>query len=94
MQSELHRNNVYQSVELLLIVLMLFLLAIPQCLLIFKEIVITLVTISEPHEIAPNVGLCLEEEAVKETVNAVGCTIIGVHSLPYPANLLVSYIYL
>ena len=37
MQSELHRNNVYQSVELLLLVPILFLLAIPKCLLIFKE---------------------------------------------------------
>ena len=37
MQSELHRNNVYQSVELLLLVSMLSLLAIPKCLLIFKE---------------------------------------------------------
>ena len=37
MQIELHRNNVYQGVELLLLVPMLFLLAIPKCLLIFKE---------------------------------------------------------
>ena len=37
MQSELHRNNKYQSVELLLLVSMIFLLAIPKCLLIFKE---------------------------------------------------------
>ena len=37
MQIELHRNNVHQSVELLLLVPMLFLLAIPKCLLIFKE---------------------------------------------------------
>ena len=37
MQSELHRNNVYQSVKLLLLVPMPFLLAIPKCLLIFKE---------------------------------------------------------
>ena len=37
MQVELHRNTVYQSVELLLLVPMLFLLAIPKCLLIFKE---------------------------------------------------------
>ena len=37
MQSELHRNNVYQSVELLLLVPILFLLAIPKCLLIFME---------------------------------------------------------
>ena len=37
MQSELPRNNVYQSVELLLLVPMLSLLAIPKCLLIFKE---------------------------------------------------------
>ena len=45
MQIELHRNNVYQGVELLLLVSMLFLLAIPKCLLIFKEIFITLVLI-------------------------------------------------
>ena len=37
MPSELHGNNVYQSVELLLLVPMLFLLAIPKCLLYFKE---------------------------------------------------------
>ena len=37
MQIELHRNNVYLGVELLLLVSMLFLLAIPKCLLIFKE---------------------------------------------------------
>ena len=37
MQIELHRNNVYQGVDLLLLVSMLFLLAIPKCLLIFKE---------------------------------------------------------
>ena len=36
MQSELHRNNMYQSAELLLLVPMLFLLTIPKCLLIFK----------------------------------------------------------
>ena len=45
MQIELQRNNVYQGVELLLLVSMLFLLAIPKCLLIFKEIFITLVII-------------------------------------------------
>ena len=45
MQIELQRNNVYQGVELLLLVSMLFLLAIPKCLLIFKEIFITLVLI-------------------------------------------------
>ena len=48
MQIELHRNNVYQGVELLLLVSMLFLLAIPKCLLIFKEIFITLVCILFP----------------------------------------------
>ena len=37
MQIELHRNNVYQGVELLLLVPMLFLLAIPKCLVIFME---------------------------------------------------------
>ena len=37
MQSELHRNNVYQSVELLLLVSMLSVLAIPKCLPILKE---------------------------------------------------------
>ena len=37
MQSKLHRNNMYQNVEVLLLVSMLFLLAIPKCLLIFKE---------------------------------------------------------
>ena len=37
MQIELHRNNVYQGAELLLLVSMLFLLAIPKCLLIFKK---------------------------------------------------------
>ena len=37
MQSELHINKMYQSVELLLLVLMLFQPAIPNRLLIFKE---------------------------------------------------------
>ena len=37
MQIELYRNNVYLGAELLLLVSMLFLLAIPKCLLIFKE---------------------------------------------------------
>ena len=37
MQIELHRKNVYQGVELLLLVSMLFLLAIPKSLPIFKE---------------------------------------------------------
>ena len=37
MQSELHRNSVSQSVELLLLVPRLFLLAIPKCLQNFKE---------------------------------------------------------
>ena len=37
MQIELQRNNVYLGAELLLLVSMLFLLAIPKCLLIFKE---------------------------------------------------------
>ena len=37
MQNELHRNNAYNSVELLLLVLMLFLLVIPRCLLFFQE---------------------------------------------------------
>ena len=46
MQIELHRNNVYQGVELLLLVPMLFLLAIPKCLLILRKIFITLVIIS------------------------------------------------
>ena len=36
MQSELNRNNICQSVELLLLVPTLFLLAIPKCLLIFE----------------------------------------------------------
>ena len=44
MQSELHRNVVYQGVELLLLVSMLFLSAIPKCLLILKDFY-TLVTI-------------------------------------------------
>ena len=37
MQSERHRNIVYQRVELLLLVPMFLLLAIPTCLLIVKE---------------------------------------------------------
>ena len=45
MQIELHRSNVQQSVELLLLVPMLFLLAIPKCLLIFKRKFFTLVSI-------------------------------------------------
>ena len=37
MQIELYRNNVYQGDELLVLVPMLFLLAIPKCLLIFLK---------------------------------------------------------
>ena len=37
MQSELYRNNVCQTVEILLLVPLIFLLAIPKCLLIFKD---------------------------------------------------------
>ena len=48
MQIELHRNNVYQGVELLLLVPMLFLLAIPKCLLILRKIFIALVGILFP----------------------------------------------
>ena len=48
MQSELHRNNMYQSVELLLLVPMLFLLSIPKCLQVFQEIFITLVYYYQP----------------------------------------------
>ena len=45
MQSELHRHNVHQSVELPLLVPMLFLLVVPKCLLMFKENFITLLCI-------------------------------------------------
>ena len=41
MQSELHRNMVYQGVELLLLVSMLFLPAIPKSVLILKEFLYT-----------------------------------------------------
>ena len=54
MQIELHRNNVYQGVELLLLVSMLFLLAIPKCLLIFKENFITLVYSHISECVEPN----------------------------------------
>ena len=37
MQSELHKNVVYHGVEVLLLVSMLFLLAIPKFLLILKK---------------------------------------------------------
>ena len=37
MQSERHRNNMYQSVEVQLLVPMLFLLAISKCLLLFND---------------------------------------------------------
>ena len=50
MQSKLHRNNVYQSVELLLLVPMLFLLAIPKSLLIFKENYTSLYTFAYPKD--------------------------------------------
>ena len=50
MQIELHRNNMYQGVELLLLVPMLFLLAIPKCLLILRKIFITLVILVLPTE--------------------------------------------
>ena len=45
MQSDLHRNVVYQSVELLLLVSMLFLPAIPKSLLILKEFLYTIIII-------------------------------------------------
>ena len=41
MQSELHRNVVHHGVEVLLLVSMLFLLAIPKSLLILKEFLYT-----------------------------------------------------
>ena len=41
MQSELHDNVVHHGVELLLLVSMLFLLAIPRSLLILKEFLYT-----------------------------------------------------
>ena len=41
MQSELHGNVVYHGVELLLLVSVLFLLAIPKSLLILKEFLYT-----------------------------------------------------
>ena len=41
MHSELHGNVVYHGVELLLLVSMLFLLAIPKSLLILKEFLYT-----------------------------------------------------
>ena len=41
MQSELHRNVVYHGVELLLLVSVLFLLAIPKTILILKEFLYT-----------------------------------------------------
>ena len=54
MQIELHRNNVYQSVELLLLVPMLFLLAIPKCLLIFKEnFYYTSMDVDSPKDVIP-----------------------------------------
>ena len=57
MQSELHRNNVYQSVELLLLVPMLFLLAIPKCLLTFKEnFYYTNIYIYNLHKICAHTG--------------------------------------
>ena len=41
MQSELHKNVVYHGVEVLLLVSMLFLLAIPKFLLILKKFLYT-----------------------------------------------------
>ena len=41
MQSELHGNVVHHGVEVLLLVSMLFLLAIPKSLLILKELLYT-----------------------------------------------------
>ena len=43
MHSELHGNVVHRDVELLLLVSMLFLLAIPKSLLILKEFLYTIV---------------------------------------------------
>ena len=45
MQSELHRHIVHQSVELPLLVPMLFLLVVPKCILMFKENFIALLCI-------------------------------------------------
>ena len=48
MQGELHGNVAYHGVELLLLVSMFFLLAIPKSLLILKKFFYTLVNLS-PH---------------------------------------------
>ena len=45
---ELHRNVVYQGVELLLLVSMLFLPAIPKSLLILKELLYTIMYVLAP----------------------------------------------
>ena len=49
MQSELHGNVVHHGVELLLLVSMLFLLAIPKSLLILKEFLYTSIYMLAQH---------------------------------------------
>ena len=51
MHSELHGNVVHRGVELLLLVSILFLLAIPKSLLILKEFLYTSYSCSPSHRI-------------------------------------------
>ena len=50
MHNKLHSNVVHHGVELLLLVSMLFLLAIPKSSLILKELLYTIVILSSPSE--------------------------------------------
>ena len=58
MQCELYRNNVYQSVESLFLVPILFLLAIPKCLLIFKGPLMCKIFIAEKGSVLLVEKLC------------------------------------
>ena len=69
MQIELHRNNVYQGVQLLLLVPMFVLLAIPKCLLILRKIFITLVYRQQVIVIAPYNCALAYYCTVKGTIN-------------------------
>ena len=56
MQSKLHGNVVHHGVELLLLVSMLFLLAIPKSLLILKEFLYTSIISCSPSCLCPIVS--------------------------------------
>ena len=69
----------YPSVELLLLVSMLFLLAIPKCLLIFKEIFITLVVKCDQFDEYCNIDIVVTESVqyVAKVCNHVQQVCVG-----------------